>query len=71
MVGHIRQNCFKLKSHEHMSDSSYFRNIHERLLNMVREVLNKLNKLKNHAVQSHMHAPSFRKVWVPKVNTVH
>lgn len=53
-----------------MSDSSFTRNSHEGLFNVMRAILTKLDKLENHGVQSYMSASSFKKVWIPKENTI-
>jgi hypothetical protein len=66
-VGHIRPNCFKMKPCEYKNDSSYSMNNYEGLCNMMRVVLTRLDELDN----CHKSAPSVKKVWVRKVNTIH
>jgi hypothetical protein len=66
-IGHIQSSCFKLKSREHKNDSLYLRNSYEGLCNMMRVVLIKLDKLD----KSHKTAPSVKKDWVRKVDTIH
>jgi len=66
-IGHTRPNCFKLKPREHKNDSLYLKNSYEGLSSMMKIVLTRLDKL----YKSHKAAPSVKKVWVRKVNTIH
>jgi hypothetical protein len=66
-IGHTRPSCFKLKPHEHRNDSLYLRNSYEGLCNMMMVVLTRLDNFD----KSHKTAPSVKKVWVRKVDTIH
>jgi hypothetical protein len=57
-VGHTRPHFYNLKPREHKSGSSYSRNSHEELFNMMRVVLTTLDELS----KSHKSAPSVKKV---------
>jgi hypothetical protein len=65
-IGHILSNCFNLKPCEHKYDSSYSRKSYERLCNMMMVVLTRLDELD----MSHKIAPSGKKAWVRKVDTI-
>jgi hypothetical protein len=66
-ISHIQSSCFKLKLREHKNDTLYLRNIYEGLCTMMRVVLTKLDKMD----KSHKTAPSFKKVWLKKVDIIH
>jgi hypothetical protein len=66
-IVHTQSSYFKMKPHEHKYDSSYSRKRYERLCNMIRDVLTRLDRLD----KIHNIAPRFKKAWVRKVDTIH
>jgi hypothetical protein len=70
-VGHIRPNCFTLKPREPLSDSSYSRDSHEGLFNMMRVVMTRLDKLETMVFKVTCQALVLRKEWVSTRNTIH
>lgn len=66
-VSHTRPNYFKLKPREHISCSSYSRNSHKGLFNMMRVISARLDELG----KCHKSTPSGKKIWIRKVDTIH
>jgi predicted amidophosphoribosyltransferase len=65
-IGNTQSSCFKLRPHEHKYDSYYSMKSYEGICNMMRDVLTRLDKLD----LSHNTAPSIKKAWVRKVDTI-
>lgn len=66
-IGHIRPKCFQLNSHEPKREYFHSRNSYEKLFNMMRDVVTRLDVLD----KSHTVVPDVKKVWVKKINTIH
>ena len=66
-VGHIRPYCFNLKPHVHINENSYSRKESEGVVQMMREVLSRLDKFE----QNHKSILKISQVWVMKDETIH